>query len=91
MGKIIQYLLIAMIAFVFACEDNDLLRATKLGISFYGDSDSVGVLVAALVGALRGGDVLFEKKKFQKLISPLENSEKLISLSKRISKSFDDK
>ena len=51
---------IAATAFVFACEHKDLIKAIQLGINFYGDSDSVGSMVGALVGAYLGGDVLTE-------------------------------
>ena len=75
---------IAATAFLFACENKDLLRALRLAVNFYGDSDSVGAMVGALVGAHLGSDVLFEKDNFNNYLKPLEDIGGLINLSDKV-------
>ena len=75
---------IAATVFVFACEHKDLLRALRLSINFYGDSDSVGAMVGALLGAHLGSDVLFDNDNFDNYLKPLEDREGLMKLSGRV-------
>lgn len=75
---------IAATAFVFACEHEDLFRAIRLAINFYGDSDSVGAMVGALAGAYIGIDNLHSGDIHDKWIAPLEDRHKLEAIAGRV-------
>jgi len=82
-GKLAHQAISATV-FVIAYENKDLMRAIQLAINFYGDADSIGAMVGALLGAHRGADVFCRLENYDKLLARLEDHGRFFLLADTI-------
>jgi len=75
---------IASTVFVVACENKDLIRGIQLAINFYGDADSIGAMVGALLGAHCGSDELCRLDNYDRFFARLEDHGRFFLLADEI-------